>query len=246
MAKKNSLLNRVKNIATQQKEEPQPNIDYPISTQAAEAEPVNTSMLSTHLQEIARLYVQARRRSGEALLEAARWLHDARAVAKHGEWSIFLEATATSSDTAERLINIHEQAMLNPRFAEAISNNWMGQSVAALLARPSTPPEVVEQILEDGEAVSVSEVRQRIKQHQQNPQIAEFETPTQPEKPQIAEFESHSSTQQVQATELLHEIVLSLEGLQSMAYTLPGDQYTLQQLEQAEELLRAIRQNLSS
>jgi hypothetical protein len=244
MAKKDSLLNRVKNLASQQKDEAQPSIDYPVSTQAAEEPVVHASMLSSHLQEIARLYVQARRRSGEALLEAARWLHEARAEAKHGEWAIFLEATATSADTAERLINIHDQAMQNPRFAEAISNNWMGQSVAALLARPSTPPEVVEQILEEGQPVSVSEVRQRIKQHQQNPQIAEFEMPTQPENPQIAEFEI--PTQQVHATELLHEIVLSLEGLQALVNVLPGDQYTLQQLEQAEELLRAIRQNLSS
>src|SRR5690606_3561900 len=159
-AKKDSLLNRVKNLASQQKDEAQPSIDYPVSTQAAEQPVVHASMLSSHLQEIARLYVQARRRSGEALLEAARWIYEARAEAKHGEWSIFLEATATSADSAERLINIHEQAMQNPRFAEAISNNWMGQSVAALLARPSTPTEVVEQILEEGESVSVSEVRQ--------------------------------------------------------------------------------------
>ena len=43
----------------------------------------------------------ARQRSGEALLEAARWLSEARAEAQHGEWRVFLEATNTSDDTAE-------------------------------------------------------------------------------------------------------------------------------------------------
>src|SRR5690606_11308480 len=101
------LLNRVKNLASQQKDEIQPSIDYPVSTQAAEEPLVSAGVLSTHLQEIARLYVQARRRSGEALLEAARWLYEARSVAQYGEWLIFLEATTTSPDTAERLIDIH-------------------------------------------------------------------------------------------------------------------------------------------
>ena len=202
-------------------------------------------VLSTHLQEIARLYVQARRRSGEALLEAARWLYEARSVAQYGEWLIFLEATTTSPDTAERLIDIHTKAMEDTRFAEAITQNWLGQTVAALLAKPSTPSEIVDEVLEEGQPVTVAEVRQRIKKHKQPQQNTEPETPNQATIPHNTVFHTNTA-EQVQATELLHEIVLSLEGLQALVNVLPGDQYTLQQLEQAEELLRAIRQNLSS
>jgi hypothetical protein len=62
----------------------QPTIDYPISTRAADTVlPIAAGVLSERLQEIARhrQYIGARRRSGEALLEAARWLSEARAEA---------------------------------------------------------------------------------------------------------------------------------------------------------------------
>src|SRR4051794_37568979 len=75
----------------------QPTIDYPISTRAADTiPPAAAAVLSERLQEIARQYIGARRRSGEALLEAARWLSEARAEAQHGEWYVFLDATSTN------------------------------------------------------------------------------------------------------------------------------------------------------
>jgi hypothetical protein len=120
-------------------------------------------MLSERLQEIARQYIGARRRSGEALLEAARWLSEARAEAQHGEWYVFLDATSTTEDTADRLLNIHTQAMQNPQFAEAVRTNWIGQSVAALLARPSTPPEVVTEVLNANTPPKVAEVEQKVR-----------------------------------------------------------------------------------
>ena len=70
-------------------------------------------VLSQPLQALADQYLSARRRSGEALLEAAQALAQARALARHGEWYRFLEATQTSAATAERLLNIHlERAVL--------------------------------------------------------------------------------------------------------------------------------------
>ena len=109
--------------------------------------PERAGALPEPLQTIARQYIGARRRSGEALLDAARWLHEARARASHGDWKVFKEATSTSDDTAERLLNIHSQAMQNPQFADAIARNWLTQSAAALLARQSTPPELIEALL---------------------------------------------------------------------------------------------------
>ncbi len=115
------------------------------------------------LLELARQYVGARRRSGEELLKAARWLSEARAMAKAGEWQLFLEATNTSHDTASRLINIHRLAMENPQFAESVARNWIGHSAAALLAQPSTPPAAIEDVLAGDEPPSVATVRETIR-----------------------------------------------------------------------------------
>jgi hypothetical protein len=166
---------------------------FQVSTAVAPAEPDlhgQIGELPAALQEIARRYVGARRRSGEALLEAARWLTEARDTAGHGEWQVFLDATGTSADTAERLLNIHRTAMQNQQFADAVARNWLGQSVAALLARPSTPPEAVAEVLGQAEPPSVGDVRGAISRsrgarvgrgEEQNPQIAEFDAP--PDRP---------------------------------------------------------------
>jgi hypothetical protein len=160
---------------------------YQVGAPPAQTEPElppQIGGLSAPLQEIARKYIGARRRSGDALLEAARWLSEARNTAQHGEWQLFLEATGTTADTAERLINIHTQAMQNPQFAESVARNWLSQSAAALLARPSTPPEVITEALNADAPPSVAKIGQRIRQAKtqptqpeanQNPQIAEFE-----------------------------------------------------------------------
>lgn len=129
------------------------------------------------LIELARQYVGARRRSGEELLRAARWLSEARALAQVGEWQLFLEATSTSHDTASRLINIHRLAMENPQFAESVARNWIGLSAAALLAQPSTPLAAIEDVLESDEPPSVATVRETIREHRSDsgatPQFAD-------------------------------------------------------------------------
>jgi hypothetical protein len=105
-----------------------------------------TMNLSRPLQELAERYLTARRRSGEALLEAALALAEVRALARHGEWHRFLQATQTSAATAERLLNIHRLAHENLQFAGFVRDNWVGVSVAGLLERPSTPPVVIERV----------------------------------------------------------------------------------------------------
>jgi hypothetical protein len=102
--------------------------------------------LSQPLQALAERYLSARRRSGEALLEAAQALAAARDLARYGEWYRFLELTQTSASTAERLLNIHRLAHENLQFAGFVRDSWVGVSVAGLLARPSTPPVVIEHV----------------------------------------------------------------------------------------------------
>jgi hypothetical protein len=105
-----------------------------------------TTTLSQPLQVLAEQYLAARRRSGEALLEAAQALAEARTLARHGEWYRFLQFTRTSASTAERLLNIYRLAGENLQFAGFVRDNWIGVSVAGLLARPSTPAAVIARV----------------------------------------------------------------------------------------------------
>jgi hypothetical protein len=88
-----------------------------------------------------------RAKSGEALLEAARYLASAREQAAHGEWRIFLDGTGTSEDGAQRLLNIHRQAEQDEVYRRAMAGNWLGVAAGAMLAAPSTPAEVRAEIL---------------------------------------------------------------------------------------------------
>lgn len=99
--------------------------------------------LAPSLQPLANDFIAARSRGGAALLEAAALLALARSQATHGAWIAFLAATDTSQDVAERLLAIHRRARADPAFTEAVVRQWLTFSVAALLARISTPPEVV-------------------------------------------------------------------------------------------------------
>jgi hypothetical protein len=148
---------------------------YGLSTTMSAPElPERAGALPVRLQDIARQYIGARHKSGQALLEAARWLSEARQEAKHGEWKVFLEATGTSDDTAERLLNIHAQSMQNPQFADFVRTQWIGQSAAALLSAPSTPPEIIDQVLRAPDPPTVASIKSAIKEAKQPP------TPEQP------------------------------------------------------------------
>ena len=92
--------------------------------------PERAGALPERLQDIARNYLGARRQSGVSLLEAARWLSEARTEAKHGEWAIFLEAISLDESRARAQIRIHEEALANPVFADRIVNGFLSETVA--------------------------------------------------------------------------------------------------------------------
>jgi hypothetical protein len=251
------LTKNVQRIAAKQspKDDRAPTIDYPISTRAADTVlPAEAGVLSERLQEIARQYIGARQRSGEALLEAARWLSEARAEAQHGEWRVFLEATNTSDDTAERLLNIHRQAMQNPQFAESIRVNWLGQSVAALLAQPSTPPEIVAEVLDSPEPPTVVGVRKKISQGRQKsagPQPARDLGEAQ--NPQIADFDGASENPSVRVVEaptaehllrMLQDAAVLLQAIASIANAIPATRAADQSMILIEQAVETIRQVL--
>jgi len=132
--------------------------------------------LSRSLQDIARSYLAAQKRSGDALLEAASWLAKARAEAQHGEWGIFLVATRTSESTAKRLLDIHARAEADPQFAEAIRSDWIGATVAGELAQPSIAPEVRQRLLEQETPPTKADVS-RAKGTGKSATVAEMDSP---------------------------------------------------------------------
>jgi len=128
---------------------------------------ITTIELSQSLVRLAEQYITARRRSGESLLEAAGYLAQAHEEAKseYGAWSAFLLATGTSRHTAEQFRNIHERAQLDSVFADAVRTNWLSLTTAALLARPNTPQEVIDQALTSDEPPTKSGVQSAISQY---------------------------------------------------------------------------------
>ena len=120
---------------------------------------VTPGALSASMQDIARRYVAARRKSGEGTLEAASAMAEARAQAAHGEWGLFLEATGTSESTAGRLLAIAQEAAQNPTYRQRILDGWLGASTAALIAQAEQPSAVLERLLLEESPPSVADVR---------------------------------------------------------------------------------------
>jgi len=114
-------------------------------TVAAPELPARAGALPERLQDIARNYLGARRQSGISLLEAARWLSEARLEAKHGEWAIFLEAIGLDESRARAQIRIHEEAQRDSLFADRIINGFLSETVARELL--PLPPETREELL---------------------------------------------------------------------------------------------------
>jgi hypothetical protein len=139
--------------------------------------PAEAGTLSPILQQLARNYISARQRAGEALLEAARWLSEARETARHGEWGVFLHATRTSEGTANRLIDIHREALTNPQFAQAIRVEWLSFTAAAELARKSTPASLKQSLLNAPSAPTREEVKAARKQAAKCATVADLATP---------------------------------------------------------------------
>ena len=91
--------------------------------------------LGATLEMHAQFFLDARRRVGQGLLDAARAVAEARQQARHGQWGPWLKRTRLSASEAERLIGMHQRAGADPRFAEAIRTGFLSASVAGELAQ---------------------------------------------------------------------------------------------------------------
>jgi len=132
---------------------------YGLSTAVTAPElPARAGALPERLQDIARNYLGARRQSGMSLLEAARWLSEARQEAQHGEWAIFLEAIGLDESRARAQIRIHEEAQRDPMFADRIVNGFLSEAVARELL--PAPKEVREEVLARETPPTLQDVRE--------------------------------------------------------------------------------------
>ena len=115
-------------------------------------------VLTVSLQEHARRYVAARRRTGDALLEAVAELAAARQEADHGAWSVFLAAIGLDDSAARAQIRIHAQAQADPVYAERIRTGFLTEATARELL--SAPPDVRAAVLAAPEAPTRAGLRE--------------------------------------------------------------------------------------
>lgn len=127
--------------------------------------------LSPMMQSIARNYLAARGRAGEAILDSARYLAEARAAAKYGEWGIFLEATGTQEDTATRMIAIASRADADRQYALAVQDGRLAFTAAFELL--SAPTETQRNALESTAPTPATVIR-KAKQDEKLRTSAEF------------------------------------------------------------------------
>lgn len=232
---------------------------YELSTTTLEAAPTSVALppeaeaLSERLRELAVRFIGSRRRVGEALLEASRYMSEARAAAEEGQWYVFLRVTGTSPDSAEMLINIHTRANQHPTFAEKIRSGWLNQTVAGELAKPSTPPDVLQQLLERDEPLRVADVKRARRQPAPaRDDLHSVDNPNYSGTPLPADGrDTHQDAAQIiaeagQATlsALLSEVAASLEALAAQAHRLPTNKQTQRTLQRIEQATADIRRRL--
>lgn len=128
-----------------------------VETELIEIADAPTAALSPMLQSIARNYLGARARAGEAILDSARYLAEARAAAKRGEWGVFLEATGTTEDTATRMLAIANRAAMDQQYARAISDGRLAFTAAFELL--NAPQETQQRALESDAPTPASAIR---------------------------------------------------------------------------------------
>lgn len=118
--------------------------------------PEQAGVLSATMQQCARRALAADRKGGEALLEKAAALAEARQAAAPGEWGTFLEAINVHERAAQRLIAIHERATNDAAFREGVQRGWLSFSVAALVAHAEAS--LLEQLLLQEEPPTRSQI----------------------------------------------------------------------------------------
>jgi hypothetical protein len=222
---------------------------YTLSTVVPLADlPPEAAELDDQLRVLARQFLGARRRLGQALLDAANTMQQARDAASEGQWLIFLRVTQTSPDLAERLINIHLVSVRDQLFKEAVTRGFLNQSVASELARASTPPEVRTALLSAPEPPRVDDVRKAIRAFRQmsadHHHVENVDKPHFAESPDVGELPGEVTvvTQPAWLIELCAQLQAAARGLELAQGNLAtlDDNAASPLRDAAERLLRAL------
>jgi hypothetical protein len=144
---------------------------FPFSTAVAPHSiqlPPEANELDDPERELARSFLTAWRRTGEFLLEAARWMSEARARVEHGRWGLWLRVVGVSDDLSENLRNLHARANQLPRYAEAVRTGQLGATSAYLLAPASVPDELVMEVLEAPAPIPTKMLERRLRDYRRH------------------------------------------------------------------------------
>lgn len=225
----------------------------PITTAETAPLPPEADDLTAPLRELALRYIGSRRRVGEALLDACRYMSEARDQAEEGQWYLFLRVTGSSPDMAEVQINIYLRSRQNPAFAEKLRSGWLNQTVAGELAKPSTPPEVLSRLLEAPTPPKVADVKRARKDFQQpecNPDHQNVDNPNY--SGSLADLVAGgvsgnaASPAPAELNAALHEVAARIELVAGQADHLRADAETAHLLARIEQALARIRRGVSS
>jgi hypothetical protein len=205
--------------------------------------PNEADSLPEDLRELAIRFIGARRRVGEALLEACRWMSEARVAAEEGQWYTFLQITETSPDSAEVLLNIHLRASQYPAFAEKIRSGWLSQTVAGELAKPSTPPELFAQLIESPQPLRVADVKRARRMISASREIShivdnpDYSGSLGSASPKLVESSGHKNSIEV----LLEDLASQIETLAEKSNSIPFSVVSSRALDRIEQALKIIR-----
>src|SRR6185295_15374191 len=123
---------------------------FPLSTTIAPQAiilPPEATDLAAAEQDLARHFLTAWRRTHEFLLEAARWMAEARETVEHGRWGLWLRVVGISDDKSEELRHIWWRAQQHAACAEGIRQGRINATTAGLLAPPTVPAEIIDEVL---------------------------------------------------------------------------------------------------
>jgi hypothetical protein len=133
--------------------------DAPAAAQLAPAAPASDALLAEHVTEIHQL----RKRSASDIAEIGRRLVECKDIVGYGNWSTWLAQNFEWDErTALNFVRVYELAGKSEKFSDLN----IPVSALYLLAAPSTPAEVQEEIIgqaEGGKVIQLAEVKKAIK-----------------------------------------------------------------------------------
>jgi len=120
--------------------------------------PAIAESLSEPMKDIARQYIGARNRLGVDLLEACRYISEAKQKAAYGEWEVFLKTIGLDEGRARAQIRIHEEVQRDPTLMEHVVSGFLSEAVARELL--PAPAEVRQEVLSRGKPPTLRDVRE--------------------------------------------------------------------------------------